>query len=235
MSTISEWALWIGVALAAIGVAFALAAIAAVERRKRRRALHETLQHALVESVFTEAEVPASLRRQLSDRSQLLAWLQVHERLAGEMATECRSVAIRMGLDRTVASFLRSSSRRGRVLGAIAAGRLRLVAEIDMLRALSERGDALEAFAAIDALVHIEGSDTLGTHLLRLLGDTRRPLAEVRDVALLHDDAQLQHALREIARTQVGTLSRQVQERLSHLEAVSSARAAEAADQLTTV
>lgn len=235
MSTISEWALWIGVALAAIGLAFALAAIAAVERRKRRRALHEALQHALVESVFTEAEVPAALRRQLSNRSQLLAWLQVHERLAGEMASECRSVANRMGLNRTVTLLLRSSSRRGRVLGAIAAGRLQRVDEVDTLRALSERGDALEAFAAIDALVHIEGSDTLGTHLLRLLGDSRRPLTEVRDVALLHNGAQLQQALHDIARTQVGALSQQVQERLSHLEAVSSARAAEAADHLTPV
>lgn len=235
MSAISEWALWIGIALAVVGLAFALAAIVAVERRKRRRTLHEALQHALVEAVFTEAEVPVSLRRQLSDRSQLLAWLQVHERLAGEMATECRSVAVRMGLDRTVSMLLNGRSRRGRIVGAIAAGRLLLADEAQALRTLSERGDALEAFAAIDALVHIEGADALGTHLLRLLGDARRPLAEVRDVALLYNSAQLQQALRDIAHAQIGAPDRRVQDRLSHLEAVSHARAAEAAEQLAAV
>ena len=216
MSAISEWALWIGVALAAVGLAFALAAIVAVERRKRRRTLHEALQHALVESVFTEAEVPVSLRRQLSHRSQLLAWLQVHERLAGEMANECRSVALRMGLDRTVGMLLNGRSRRGRIVGAIAAGRLLLADRVQALRTLSEQGDALEAFAAIDALVHIEGTDALGIHLLRLLGDARRSLTQVRDVALLYNGAQLQQALQAVAHAQIGMPDQRVQDRLSH-------------------
>ena len=233
MSATSEWALWIGLALAAIGLAFAVAAVAAVERRKRRRALHEMLQHALVESVFAETEVSASLRRRLSRRSQLLAWLQVHERLAGEMAGECRRVASELHLDRTVRELIAGRSRRGRIIGAIAAGRLLLEDQTDALRALSERGDSLEAFAAIDALVHIEGTDVLGTYLLRLLGDARRPWAEVRDVALLYNGPQLEQALHAIARAQVEAQDQRLQDRLSHLEAVSSARAAEAAEHMT--
>ncbi len=105
----------------------------------------------LIGAVVFDAPTPVHYDL-LSLTEQLHCWLRLSTRLSGTMLERSRTVACALGLDMHALCLLSHRRADRRVLGAIAAGRLAMIAalvDLERLRCSSHPEEAQAAFRAL--------------------------------------------------------------------------------------